>query len=142
MGRGVILEHRVFIRPPKHVWIGNDVFIGRGCQLWAHSATAGIAIGDHVLLGPDVLVTTLGHRYEDPAMPVVARPVVIGPRCWIGARATILPGVTLGEGVVVAAGSVVAEDIPAWAVVAGVPARLVKRRELDEPPSAAGTPAG
>lgn len=128
MGRQVILEHRVFIRPPRHVSIGDDVFIGRGCELWAHGPQARIRIGAHTLLAPGVLVTTLSHDYSSLAMPVEARPVTIGERVWLGARCVILPGVTVGDGAVVAAGAVVTSDVPPWTVVAGVPARVVKPR--------------
>lgn len=129
MGRGVIIDYGVFIRPPWYVYLGDDIFLGRGTELWAHSPEATITIGDHVLLGPGVLVTTLGHRYQETGLPVEAKPVVIGARAWIGARAVILPGVTIGEGAVVAAGAVVSRDVPPGAVVAGVPARVIKTRE-------------
>ena len=78
MGRGVILEYRVFIRPPRYVAIGDDVYIGRGAELWAHSSVADIVIGDHVLIGPGALLTTLGHQVETLAMPPVARAVSSG----------------------------------------------------------------
>lgn len=127
MGRGVILEHQVFIRPPWHVYLGHDVFVGRGCEFWAHSASATITVGDHVLLGPGVLLTTLGHGHETPGMPVTTQSIAIGEGCWVGARAVVLPGVTLGEGAVVAAGAVVTQDVEAWTLVAGVPARPIKK---------------
>jgi acetyltransferase-like isoleucine patch superfamily enzyme len=138
MGRGVILEHHVFIRPPRFVALGDDVFVGRGTELWAHSQQAGITIGDHTLLGPGVLITTLGHRYTALDLPVEARPVTIGNRVWVGARAIVLPGVTIGEGAVVAAGAVVTADVPAWTIVAGIPARVIKSRTIDPP----GAPIG
>lgn len=128
LGPGSILEYRVFIRPPGRVKIGRDCFIGRGSQLWAHDQ-AGIWVGDHTLFGPEVLVTTLGHDHAHLAMPVQVRDVKIGPRVWVGARAVILPGVTVGEGAVVAAGAVVTQDVAPWTVVAGVPARFLKLRE-------------
>lgn len=133
MGRSVVLDYGVFIRVPWFVKLGSDLYIGRGSQLWAHSHEAGITIGNHVLIAPGALLTTLSHDYRAPGMPVEARPITVGDQVWIGARAVILPGVSLGTGAVVAAGAVVNADVPAWTVVAGVPARVVKRREPGEP---------
>jgi acetyltransferase-like isoleucine patch superfamily enzyme len=128
LGPGSILEHGVFIRPPGRVKIGADTFIGRGCELWAHER-ATITVGDHTLFGPGVLVTTLGHDYGLMDMPVEVQPIVVGSQVWVGARAVILPGVTIGDGAVVAAGAVVTKDVAPWTVVAGVPAAFLKLRE-------------
>ena len=93
-----------------------------------------VTIGDHVMIAPGVLITTTGH----PLSPRGRRehlgymkPVTIGSDVWIGGNAVILPGVTIGNNVVVAAGAVVNRDVPDNSLVAGVPARIVKRLEND-----------
>lgn len=93
-----------------------------------------IRIGDNVMIGPNTLITTVNH----PLSPLgrrrhlgIAKPVVIGDDVWIGGNCTILPGVTIGSNVVVAAGAVVNRDVPDNCVVGGVPARIIKEIEND-----------
>lgn len=132
--------------------IGDRVNVGRRC---AFVGRRRIEVGDDVTFAPDVYVTDHNHRYDDPDTPVAqqwvdAEPVVIGPGCWIGTGAVLLPGATLGRNVVVAAGSVVRGEVPDHAVVAGVPGKVVRRYtdgEWDPPIKPApgptsGPPAG
>ena len=87
-----------------------------------------IVIGADVSIGPEAVILTLGH---DPRSPVFADrggPVMIADRVWIGYRALVLPGVCIGEGAVVGAGSVVTRDVPPYAIVAGNPARVIGER--------------
>ncbi len=93
-----------------------------------------VYIGDNVMIGPNTLITTVGH----PLSPMkrrqhmgIAKPIHIGNDVWIGGNATILPGVTIGNNVVVAAGAVVTKDVPDNCVVGGVPARKIKDIEND-----------
>jgi maltose O-acetyltransferase len=93
-----------------------------------------VRVGDHVMIGPNTLITTVGH----PLSPAKRRkhigqaePVRIGNDVWIGGSCTILPGVTIGNNVVVAAGAVVTKDVPDNSVVAGVPAKVIKKIEND-----------
>jgi acetyltransferase-like isoleucine patch superfamily enzyme len=114
--------------------IGDRCNIGRRCALVGRSR---IEIGDDVTFAPDVYVTDHNHRYDDPDTPITKQwvdsdPVSIGSGCWLGARAIVLPGTTLGRNVVVAGGSVVRGDVPDHSVVAGVPAKVVRRREDGE----------
>ena len=109
--------------------IGARGWINAGCYF---DASAPIRLGDDVAVGQQVLVLTQTHRLGPShrrADGLVASAVTIGDGCWIGARAIVLPGVTVGSGAVVAAGSLVREDVPPDALVAGVPARVV--RDLD-----------
>ncbi|MCU7549563.1 hypothetical protein OCK74_10585 [Chitinophagaceae bacterium LB-8] len=87
----------------------------------------GITIEDDVLIGPRVNLTTENHPL-DPAdrRALICKPIVIKRNAWIGAAATILPGVTIGENAVVAAGAVVSKDVPANTIVGGVPAKIIK----------------
>ncbi len=90
----------------------------------------GITIGDGCLIGHNVVLATLNHSM-DPAhrADLIPEPVHIGRRVWIGANATVLPGVTIGDGAIVAAGAVVAGDVPENTVVGGVPAKVIKKIE-------------
>lgn len=108
----------------KYVTIGREVFINMGCTLMDRG---GITIEDKVLIGPKANLITENHP-EDPDLRkyVYARPIHIKKGAWIGATATVLPGVTIGENAIVAAGAVVTKDVPDNVVVAGVPAKIVR----------------
>lgn len=97
------------------------------------NGTGGIDIGDDTVIGPGVRLISYQHQYARGAtiksQPVIAQPIRVGRDVWIGANAIILAGVTIGDGAVVAAGAVVRRDVPAYAVVAGVPATVRKMRE-------------
>lgn len=132
MGKPV--DETVTVFPPfytdcgKNITIGKQVFINMGCKF---QDQGGIYIGDHVLIGHNVVLATLNHAMApDRRADMIPAPIHIGNRVWIGSNATILPGVTIGDGAIVAAGAVVTKDVPACTVVAGVPAR--KLRTIDE----------
>lgn len=106
--------------------IGQGCWISPSTVLYTH-ADAPILIGDRCDIGPFVRILTGGHRIGPAAHRAgegIADPVMIGAGCWIGASTTILGGVMIGEGTVVAAGSVVTGDLPANVLAAGVPARV------------------
>ena len=104
--------------------IGKNVFINHACSFLD---MGGITIEDEVLLGPRVNLVTENHPL-DPAdrRALVCKPIIIKRNAWIGAAATILPGITIGENAVVAAGAVVTTDVPANTIVGGVPAKIIK----------------
>lgn len=109
--------------------IGDRCVIGRGSHIVAHRS---IVIGDDVYTGPSVYITDQNHRYTDLDVPIGRQwpyntPVRIGSGSWLGAGAIVLPGAVIGEHVVVAAGSVVRGAVPDRCVVAGVPAKIVRR---------------
>lgn len=89
-----------------------------------------ISIGKKCCVGEDVRLLTGSHDVHSPYFDLVTKPIRIMDNVWIATGATILPGVTVGEGGVVAAGAVVTKDVPPWTVVAGNPAKVVKRREI------------
>lgn len=109
----------------KNIHLGKRVFINSGCKF---QDQGGIYIGDDVLVGHNCMIATLNH-VEDPdrRADMIPSPVRIGDKVWIGANATILPGVTIGEGAIIAAGAVVTKDVEPRTVVGGVPAKLLKR---------------
>ena len=114
--------------PDPVLRLGDRCVIGRGSHIIAHHS---LEIGDDVFTGPYVYITDQNHSYADPSVPVgrqwpVNSRVRIGAGSWIGTGAVILPGSDLGRNVVVAAGAVVRGTVPDYAVVGGVPARILR----------------
>ncbi|MFF2655646.1 acyltransferase [Streptomyces sp. NPDC058045] len=115
--------------PEPILRIGDGVVLGRGSHLIADTT---VTVGADCYVGPYVYVTSTNHSYDDPHRPIGhqwprTEPVAIGPGCWIGTGAVILPGARIGRNVVVAAGAVVRGEVPDHSVVAGAPARVVRR---------------
>jgi acetyltransferase-like isoleucine patch superfamily enzyme len=108
----------------KHTWIGKNVFINHACSFLD---LGGITIEDNVLIGPRVTLVTENHPV-DPTQrkSLVLSAILIKRNAWIGAGSTILPGVTIGENSIVAAGAVVTKDVPDNCIVGGVPAKFIK----------------
>ena len=132
-GKDVIICSGVKIHGHKQLAIGNNVRIGEKSRI---SATGGVTIGDNVKIGPELLVWTSNKNYHAPEMlpydyTSVKKPVTICDNVWIGARVTITPGVTVGEGAIVAMGSVVTKDVPPCAVVGGNPVKVIKYRDVE-----------
>lgn len=134
MCTGVIARAGVGIQIGDRTAIGDHCFIG---------GQGGIVIGADVLFGPGVRVFSENHQYGEDEIPIrlqgeTRAPVIIEDDCWIGAGTTILGGVHVGRGAVIGAGSVVTRDVPANAVVAGVPAAVVRYRGQPTPSSTDG----
>jgi len=125
----------VLIKHGAYFGSGSDVELGARSQI-GHNARIDhdVVIGEDVLMGPDVVMMSAGHAYEDATIPInrqgqtPRRPIHIGNDVWIGTRVVVLPGVRIGDGAVVGANAVVTRDVPPYAVVAGVPARVVHMR--------------
>lgn len=108
----------------KNIRFGRNVFINSGCHF---QDQGGIAIGDGTLIGHNVVLATINHNlFPENAQRNHYSPIRIGKHVWIGSNATILPGVTIGDWAVVAAGAVVTRDVPPLCVVGGVPAVVLK----------------
>jgi len=111
----------------------GDVIIGDNTRIGIHNTIIGpVTIGNHVNLAQGITVTALNHNFQDISkrideQGISTKPVVISDDVWIGANAVILPGVTIGRHVVVAAGAVVTADVPENTVVGGVPAKIIKK---------------
>ena len=137
-GSGVIVKQNAYVGSGRGLRIGRDSQLGANSRIGPFTV-----IGDNVVMGPDVVIMTTSHAFEDPAKPIrlqgelPVKPVRIGDDVWIGTRVVILPGVTLGNGCVIGAGSVVTRDIPPFAIAAGNPARVLRRRG-DRVPDARG----
>lgn len=120
----VVVFTPLYINYGKNTKIGRNVFISFDCVFLD---LGGITIEDNVLIAPKVSLLSEGHPLApEERGTLIPAPVHIRRNAWIGAGATILPGVTIGENAVVAAGAVVARDVPANCVVAGVPAKIIK----------------
>ena len=108
---------------------GPYSFVGPRAQICPN-----VQIGAYTMLGPDVMIIGGDHLFDKPGTPIIfsGRPkmpkTIIGADCWLGARSTIIAGVSIGDGVIVAAGAVVTRDVDANTIVAGVPARPIRKR--------------
>ncbi|MBD2081306.1 acyltransferase [Leptolyngbya sp. FACHB-17] len=112
------------------ILIGARTYINRNTML---DASLSIVIGQDCAIGPGCYITDHDHGIETAlpplAQPLISQPTYIGDRVWIGANATILKGVMIGNGAVIGAGSVVTKDIPANAIAVGVPAKVIRHRQ-------------
>ncbi len=109
----------------KNLTIGKNVFFNSGCRM---QDQGGVTIGDGTLIGHNVVLATINHDIDPSKRSNMhPRPIHIGKSVWIGANATVLPGVTIGDGSIIAAGAVVTNDVPANTVVGGVPAKIIKQ---------------
>ena len=114
----------------KNITVGRGVFINMGCTFQDHG---GIWIDDGALIGHNVVLATLGHDLSPKTRHgMTPRPIRIGRKAWIGAGAILLPGVTIGDGAIVAAGAAVTRDVPENTVAGGVPARILKTCEEEQ----------
>jgi len=134
LGSNSYIADSVIINGPERVVISDFVNIQQDCKLFGQGG--GISIGTGSILAHEVQIFSRNHTYNAPDLHYipyderfVEKPVKIGCYTWIGARAMIMAGVTVGDGAVIAAGSVVAKDVPRCAVVAGNPASIVKYRD-------------
>jgi len=111
---------------------GAYVFIGRGSEFDVQER---VSVGDHTLIAPGCFITDHCHGISDELrmdqQPGIAKPVIIGNDVWLGAKVTVLAGVTIGDGAIVGADAVVTRDVPAMAIVTGIPARILRYRDGD-----------
>jgi len=112
------------------ITIGNRTGIGARAFI---AGQGGVIIGDDVITGPNIQIFSENHNFDDASLTikeqgVTRQPTVIGNNCWLGGGITILAGVTVGDGCVIAAGSVVTKSVPPNSIVAGIPAKVIKIR--------------
>jgi putative colanic acid biosynthesis acetyltransferase WcaF len=127
LGKNCHISGRARIWAPWNLTCGQLATIGDEAIVYN---PAPITLGSHAIVSQQAYLCGATHDYEDPNFPLVAFPISIGPYAWICARATVQPGVSVGEGAVLALGAVATRDLESWTVYAGVPARRVKARAL------------
>jgi acetyltransferase-like isoleucine patch superfamily enzyme len=123
-----MVHYTSYIAAPKKIHLGENVWksvaLSGGCYL---QGINGIQIGDNTVFAPGIRIISANHDPLDLSKHIYEKPVRIGKNCWIGASAIILPGVELGDGCIVGAGAVVTHSFPSGSVLAGVPARCIKK---------------
>jgi acetyltransferase-like isoleucine patch superfamily enzyme len=129
IGKGSKIHMWARFFAPRGIKIGQDSVIGDHVFL---DGRGGLTIGDHVDIASQVLIYSSEHDVQSEDLHPIEEPVVIGDYVFIGPRAIILPGITIGKGAVVAAGAVVTKDVPAKAIVGGVPAQVIGERKIKE----------
>lgn len=126
-GTNVNIERNAVFTPELE--IGNNSGVGIDCEVYGP-----VTIGNNVMMGPEVVIYTSGHKYDRIDIPMMEQgsseiqPVIIGNDVWIGRRAIIMPGVTIGDGVIIGAGAVVTKNVEPYMVAVGVPAKAIKSR--------------
>ena len=126
-GERTCIYPNVKIWAPWNISLGRFVAIDDEVNLYSVDK---ITIGSKVAISREAFICTASHDITKPNRPLVTAPITICDGVWIGARAIILPGVTVGEGAVVAAGAVVTKDVEPFTVVGGNPAKFIKKREM------------
>jgi acetyltransferase-like isoleucine patch superfamily enzyme len=132
IGANALLEPGVWITAPgaARVRIGEGTFLNMGVMVAAENL---VEIGDHCMLANGCFVTDSSHRYDDPERPITWQgfqskgPTRIGENCWLGANVVVTSGVSIGERCVVGANSVVTKDVEPFSIVAGAPARTIRK---------------
>jgi maltose O-acetyltransferase len=133
-GRAPIFAMGVRIASPQKLFLGNRVGIGAGAFI---TAEGGVTIGDYVGIGPDTKIWSVNHIFTNPDIPWrdqgwEKQAVVIEEDAWIGAASFIMPGVHIGKGAIISAGTVLAKSVPAFSIVAGNPGRVIGWRKKPE----------
>ena len=128
LAKGAVIYSGFLICSPKKISIVKRTVVGYNCEL---DGRKGLKIGENVNISSDVKFYTLQHDYNSPDFKAVGAPIEIGDYAWISVRAIILPGVTIGKGAVVAAGAVVTKDVPEYAIVGGIPAKVIGERNKE-----------
>lgn len=128
-GKDVNIEHDANFGTGRNIWLDDGAGLGVNCFV-----RGPLRIGKYVMMGPEVVILTNTHQHSRTDIPMQqqgyepVRGVEIGDDVWIGYRGTILPGVKIGNGVIIGAGAVVTRDVPDFAVVGGVPAKVIRFR--------------
>lgn len=121
--------YRPFGRNAGVMKVGANTIINRRCTL---DGRGGFTIGRNVSISPEVMILSATHQMDDPGFKTVYKPVSIEDYAWVGSRATVMPGVTVGKGAVVAAGAVVTKDVAPFSVVGGIPAKQIATRSQNQ----------
>ncbi len=129
IGRGSTIHIGARFYDPRNIEIGDDSIIGEKAVL---DGRAKLKIGDHVDFASEVMIYNSQHDINHPTFAATDSSVEIGDYVFVGPRAIILPGIKIGKGAIIAAGAIVTKDVPEYAVVAGVPAKIIGERRLKD----------
>jgi putative colanic acid biosynthesis acetyltransferase WcaF len=127
IGRAAVIKPGFRVKYPwnlkagKNCWFGEDAWVDNLDMVW---------VGDNVCISQGAYLCTGNHDWADPAFGLIVRPIRIQDGAWVGARASVSPGVVIGEGAVVGLGAVITKPVPAFEIHAGNPAKFVRRREI------------
>ena len=127
IGNDARIQGSAKVWQPWKLTVGDNSWIDGGVYLYS---VDDIRIGSNVVVSDGAFICTASHDIDSQMFELSTKPIAIGDNAWVCSRAIVLPGVSVGEGAVVAAGAVVTKDVDSWAVVAGNPARKVSNREL------------
>ena len=128
IGRGTRIHGGARVWQPWCLAVGDNSWIAGGASLYS---VDDITIGANAVVSEGAFLCTASHDITSPSFELQTKPLVVGDSAWICSRAIVLPGVTVGEGAVVAAAAVVTKDVPPWTVVAGNPAKVIKKRDAN-----------
>lgn len=128
MGNNSVIYGKAEIRSPENIIIGHNSIIGHNAIL---DGRGGLEIGSNVNMSSGVWIWTAEHNKDDPLFDITFDKVIIEDYAWISCRTTILPNIRIGRGAVVCAGAVVTKDVPPYAIVGGVPAKIIGERKKD-----------
>lgn len=128
-GRSVEICRHVEFTDPRKVYIGNHTTINKDVLLDGRGGK--LIIGSSVDIAQECNIWTLQHDYNDPDYKAVGADVIIKDYVWLASRVTVLPGVTIGKGAVIATGAVVTKDVPPFAIMGGIPAKKIGERSYD-----------
>ncbi len=129
VGAGVVIHSEAVVKYPWHLDVGDNCWIGE--RAWIDNLTS-VRLGDNVCISQGCYICTGNHDWTDPSFGLIVRPVELKSGAWAGAMSVLLPGVTLNEGAVAGAGSVVGQSIPAYEVHTGNPAVFSRPRHVRE----------
>jgi putative colanic acid biosynthesis acetyltransferase WcaF len=129
--RPVLVMDGVIVWHPWSLTLHRYCTLGRGVEVYNY---APITVGEQATVSQGTYLCSASHDFEDPTMPLIYHPIIIGAQAWVAANCFVGPGITIGEGAVVGACSVVTKDVPPWTVAAGNPARVIKPRRLRSKP--------
>lgn len=129
IGNQVLILGSVWIDMPWNFSIGN--FSALGKRVWIYNF-ANVIIGENTVISQDSTLCTSSHDYTHPFMPLFSKPIIVGNQVWIAAGVFVHPGITIYDGAVIGAKSIVTKDVPEWMVCAGHPCKPLKKRIINE----------
>lgn len=129
IGKQCLIYGSVKVYVPWNLKMGDAVCFGPRAEIYDKDV---ISIGSGVIVSQDTWLCTASHDISDPRMALKLKPITIGSDVWIAAKASVLPGVEIGDGAVVGACAVVTKDVPPWSVAVGNPAKVVNNRKIED----------